>query len=169
MGLIRSSPGEPRLPTTCAISGIVLVTVGETSSPWSLVWGWPMQRSSSGWLPSVSSTTTRWRRDAAKPTRSVGDATPQVKHLAGASAVCSRALPNCRGFPPMSNGRRSSKQPKANLDLTRFDGHLKTGDTCPDGVRLNGQALEAQVHQRVQSRYGGAGSPVRQVDRRGLS
>src|SRR6266536_153924 len=32
------------------------------------------------------------------------------------------------------------------LVMTHFDGHLKTGDTCPDGVRLNGQALEAQVH-----------------------
>ncbi|MBV9896255.1 MAG: hypothetical protein JO020_18990, partial [Chloroflexi bacterium] len=39
----------------------------------------------------------------------------------------------------------------AALGLTRFDGHLKTGDTCPDGVRLNGEALEAQVHQRLQS------------------
>ena len=37
------------------------------------------------------------------------------------------------------------------LRLTRFDGHLKTGDTCPDGVRLNGEALEAPVHQRIQS------------------
>src|ERR671937_2328121 len=40
------------------------------------------------------------------------------------------------------------------LDLTRFDGHLTTGDS-PDGVRLNGQALEAQVHERIQSRDGG--------------
>ena len=32
------------------------------------------------------------------------------------------------------------------VGLTRSDGHLKTGDTCPDGVRLNGEALEAQVH-----------------------
>jgi hypothetical protein len=27
----------------------------------------------------------------------------------------------------------------------------ENGDTCPDGVRLNGQALEAQLHQRIQS------------------
>jgi hypothetical protein len=36
------------------------------------------------------------------------------------------------------------------LVLTRFDGQLKTGILGPDGVRLNGQALQAQVQQRVQ-------------------
>jgi len=45
------------------------------------------------------------------------------------------------------SNHRGSKGPPV---LTHFDGHLKTGDTCPDGVRLNGQALEAQVHQRIQ-------------------
>jgi hypothetical protein len=37
------------------------------------------------------------------------------------------------------------------LGLTRSCGHLKKGDTCPDGVRLNGQALEAAIYGRVQS------------------
>ncbi len=44
-------------------------------------------------------------------------------------------------------GQRSAQW---GMVMTHFDGHLKTGDTCPDGVRLNGQALEAQVHQRIQ-------------------
>jgi hypothetical protein len=48
------------------------------------------------------------------------------------------------------------------------DGHLKTGDTCPDGVRLNGQARETEVHQRVQERDGYADSQLWQVDRAGV-
>jgi len=73
---------------------------------------------------------------------------------AGAREVCGRrregAWPHRRRIADGS--RRKDIDAVEEFELTpkvvlpRFDGHLKTGDTCPDGVRLNRQAFEAQVY-----------------------
>jgi hypothetical protein len=71
-------------------------------------------------------------------------------HLGG--LALSGGHPRCVQSQKWWAGRWPTTSAPNWLELPHFCGHLKTGNTYPDGVRLNGQALEAPIHQRVQGR-----------------